>query len=152
MLQVLVHCHPPTLPQLHLQSDSSSDWAGVHGEPASTWLPQPCSLPCPQGGAVSYTAFTPALGLAMDRGLGQETVILSGSLVLLARSPPTPFLTGWHSCPPSYLVLGPLPPLTSLLPPSYWWTVTSVVLQVTTHHPSPQCDGLAAALHTYSVH
>ena len=46
-----------------------------------------CSLPCPQGGAVSYTASTPALGLVMDRGLGQETVILTGSLVLLARCP-----------------------------------------------------------------
>ena len=65
------------------------------------------------GGAMSYTASTPLLGLLMDRGLKEEMIILVGNLVLVA----------------SYLLLGPLPPLARVLPVSPAWTVASVALQ-----------------------
>ena len=65
------------------------------------------------GGAMSYTASTPILGLLMDRGLNEEAIILCGNLVLVA----------------SYLLLGPLPPLAKILPASPAWTIASVALQ-----------------------
>ena len=65
------------------------------------------------GGAISYTVATPLLGLLMDRGLKEETIILVGNLLLVA----------------SYLLLGPLPPLARILPPSPAWTIASIGLQ-----------------------
>ena len=65
------------------------------------------------GGAMSYTASTPILGLLMDRGLNEEAIILCGNLVLVA----------------SYLLLGPLPPLAKIMPASPAWTIASVALQ-----------------------
>ena len=65
------------------------------------------------GGAMSYTASTPILGLLMDRGLNEEAIILCGNLVLVA----------------SYLLLGPLAPLAKMLPDSPAWTIASVALQ-----------------------
>ena len=83
-----------------------------------------------QGGAVTYTVATPVMGLLSDRGVTEETLILSGNLVVISRYSMycTPYLTPGIS----YLLMGPPPVLTTLLPSSYWWTTTSVAAQVLT--------------------